>query len=63
MSAMKIPASKRKNPWTRGRGRCIYSDRDYIESIISLFVAGGECIEEMERLRADKGLKAIGSKW
>lgn len=33
-----------------------WSDQEIIESIIQLNITGGECIEDIDRLEADKGL-------
>jgi hypothetical protein len=40
------------------RGR--YREADYVESFISLFAAGGDCVDDFELLRADEGLKKLG---
>jgi hypothetical protein len=37
-----------------------YRETDYVESFISLFAAGGDCVDDLEILRADKGLKRLG---
>ena len=37
-----------------------YQEADYIESFISLFAAGGECVEDLDLLRRDEGLSKIG---
>lgn len=37
-----------------------YREVDYIESFIVLFAAGGECVEDLELLRSDEGLKRLG---
>jgi len=37
-----------------------YWEADYIESFISVFAAGGDCVDDFEILRADEGLKRLG---
>src|SRR5512134_2118732 len=37
-----------------------YQEADYVESFISVFAAGGDCVDDFERLRADEGLKKLG---
>jgi Transposase DDE domain group 1 len=36
-----------------------YSESEYIESVIALMAAGGDCLEDIERLRSDGGLKLL----
>lgn len=60
MKAMKIPEIVRKNLKIKQRERGIYSESDYIESMVSLIASGGECLDDMERLRADEGIKRLG---
>jgi hypothetical protein len=36
-----------------------YREADYIESFISVFAAGGDCVEDFELLREDEGLKKL----
>jgi len=38
----------------RNRG---YMESKYVESVIALMVAGGDCLEDIERLSSDAGLK------
>ncbi len=40
----------------RNRG---YSESKYVESVIALMAAGGDCLEDIERLRSDAGLKLL----
>ncbi len=40
----------------RDRG---YSESKYVESVIALLAAGGECLEDMELVRSDAGLKLL----
>jgi hypothetical protein len=37
-----------------------YQEADYIEAFISVFAAGGECVDDFEILRQDEGLKKLG---
>jgi hypothetical protein len=37
-----------------------YLEADYIESFISVFAAGGDCVDDFEILRGDEGLKRLG---
>ena len=36
-----------------------YSESEYVESVIALMAAGGDCLEDIERLRSDAGLKLL----
>jgi len=36
-----------------------YSESKYVESVIALIAAGGDCLEDVERLRSDAGLKLL----
>jgi hypothetical protein len=40
----------------RNRG---YAESKYVESVIALIAAGGDCLEDIERLRSDGGLKLL----
>jgi hypothetical protein len=40
----------------RNRG---YPESKYVESVIALMAAGGDCLEDIERLRSDGGLKLL----
>lgn len=40
----------------RDRG---YRESKYVESVIALMAAGGDCLEDMEQLRSDAGLKLL----
>jgi len=40
----------------RNRG---YTESKYVESVIALMAAGGDCLEDIERLRSDGGLKLL----
>jgi hypothetical protein len=37
-----------------------YRDADYVESFVSVFAAGGDCVDDFEILRQDEGLKKLG---
>jgi hypothetical protein len=37
-----------------------YREADYIESFVSVFAAGGDCVDDFEILRQDEGLKKLG---
>jgi len=37
-----------------------YQEADYIESFIAVFSAGGDCVDDFEKLRADEGLRKLG---
>jgi len=36
-----------------------YSESVYVQSVIALIAAGGDCLEDIERLRSDAGLKLL----
>jgi hypothetical protein len=36
-----------------------YSESQYVQSVVALIAAGGDCLEDIERLRSDKGLKLL----
>ena len=57
--ALGLPQSiQRHLPLLQRQGK--YREADYIESFISLFAAGGDCVDDFEMLRADEGLKKLG---
>jgi hypothetical protein len=37
-----------------------YREADYIESFVSVFAAGGDCVDDFEMLRGDEGLVKLG---
>ena len=45
---------------TKKRECGLYSESDYVESFISLFAAGGSCLDDFVRLKSDRGLKELG---
>lgn len=60
MRALKIPQLVRKNLKIKQRDSGKFTESDYIESFVGLFASGGECLDDMERLRADAGLRELG---
>jgi hypothetical protein len=36
-----------------------YSESQYVQSVVALMAAGGDCLEDIERLRSDAGLKLL----
>jgi DDE family transposase len=36
-----------------------YSESQYVQSVIAMIAAGGDCLEDIERLRSDAGLKLL----
>lgn len=36
-----------------------YSESQYVQSVIAMMAAGGDCLEDIERLRSDGGLKLL----
>jgi hypothetical protein len=40
--------------------RSKYQEADYIESFVWVFAAGGSCIDDLQMLRGDEGLKRLG---
>jgi len=37
-----------------------YREADYVESFVSVFADGGDCVDDFEILRQDEGLKKLG---
>lgn len=62
MKALKIPQSVSKSLKIKRRESGKYTESDYVESFVALLASGGECLDDMERLGADKGLREIGIK-
>ena len=59
--ALDLPRSIQKHlPLLERQGK--YREADYIESFISVFAGGGDCVDDFELLRADEGLKKLGLK-
>lgn len=62
MKALKIPQLVRENLKIKQRDSGKYTESDYVESFIGMLASGGECLEDMERLRLDAGLRELGFK-
>jgi hypothetical protein len=62
MKALKIPHLVGKNLKIKQRDSGKFTESDYVESFIGLIASGGECLDDMERLRADVGLLELGFK-
>lgn len=59
--ALDLPRSIQKHlPILERQGK--YREADYIESFISVFAGGGDCVDDFELLRTDEGLKKLGLK-
>ena len=58
--AMKIPQLVNRHVKVKQRDSGKYTESDYVESFISLLASGGECLDDMERIRADRGLLKVG---
>jgi len=57
--ALDLPPSIQKHlPLLQRQGK--YREADYIESFISVFAAGGDCVDDFEMLRGDEGLMKLG---
>jgi hypothetical protein len=57
--ALGLPQSIQKHlPLLERQGK--YREADYVESFISVFAAGGDCVDDFEILRSDEGLKRLG---
>lgn len=57
--ALGLPQSVKKHLTLHQReGK--YREADYVESFISVFAAGGDCVDDFEILRQDEGLKKLG---
>ena len=57
--ALGLPQSiQRHLPLLQREGK--YREANYIESFISVFAAGGECVDGFEMLRGDEGLMKLG---
>jgi hypothetical protein len=53
-----VQSVQRHLPLLQREGK--YREADYIESFISVFAAGGECVDDFEMLRWDEGLMKLG---
>jgi len=57
--ALELPQSIQKHlPMFKRQGK--YEVADYIESFVSVFAAGGDCVDDVEMLRGDEGLMKLG---
>ena len=57
--ALGLPQSVQKHlPLLQRQGK--YLEADYVESFISVFATGGDCVDDFERLRQDEGLEKLG---
>ena len=57
--ALGLPQSIRKHlPILTRQAR--YQEADYVESCISVFAAGGDCVDDFDLLRMDEGLRRLG---
>ena len=57
--SLRLPQSIQKHlPLLQRQGK--YQERDYVESFISVFAGGGDCVDDFELLRSDEGLKKLG---
>lgn len=62
MKALKVHKLAEKFLKVKQRDTGKYTEGDYVESFVTLFASGGECLDDFKRLRADKGLKELGLK-
>ena len=57
--ALGVPQSIQKHlPLLQRQGK--YREADYVESFVSVFAGGGECVDDFGLLRSDEGLKKLG---
>ncbi|MCL4490908.1 MAG: hypothetical protein M1510_03240 [Nitrospirae bacterium] len=54
--AMRIPQLVNRHVKVKQRDSGKYTESDYVESFISLLASGGECLDDMERIRADRAV-------
>lgn len=62
MRALGLPVLVKKFLKVKQRDTGKYSEGDYVESFVSLFASGGECLDDFDRLRLDRGLTELGLK-
>ena len=53
-----VPGSTQRNVQLKQRQRG-YSEAEYVESLIVLHALGGDCVDDLERLREDPGLSEL----
>lgn len=56
--ALGLAGLVKRHVWIKQRNRG-YSESKYVESVVALMAAGGDCLEDIERLRSDAGLKLL----
>lgn len=56
--ALGLPRSVKRHVRIKQRERG-YTESKYVESVIALMAAGGDCLEDIELLRSDSGLKLL----
>ena len=56
--ALGLPGSVKRHVQIKQRDRG-YTESKYVESVIALMAAGGDCLEDIEQLRSDAGLKLL----
>jgi len=62
MRALKVPGLVKNFLKVKQRDTGKDSEGDYIESFVSLFASGGECLDDFDRLRLDRALMELGLK-
>jgi Transposase DDE domain group 1 len=60
MRALKLPEAIKELLHIKKRPVGFYAENDYVESLIALFAAGGSRLDDLTRMRSDKGLKELG---
>jgi hypothetical protein len=60
MRALKLHCTADQVLHLKKRETGTYAESDYVKSFVSLFAAGGSCLDDFARLRADRGLKELG---
>ena len=58
MEALGLPGSVKRHVRIKRRDSG-YTESKYVESVIALIAAGGDCLEDIEQLRSDAGLKLL----
>ena len=56
--SLDVPGSSKRNMQLKQRQRG-YSEAEYVESLIVLHALGGDCVDDLERLREDAGLAEL----
>jgi hypothetical protein len=60
MQALKLDRVVNDGLAIKKRESGTYRESDYVASFVSLFAAGGSCLDDFARLKADKGLAHLG---